>query len=504
MWWNLNTANSGDRVVEIGHAKQPTAFVLWDHRLRIIREGLTPATFALGPGFYEVVVRNDLATERATFAIDSANEFDGSTLGLPTITDVPIGSALHRDHWLAEKVSLASGSLRDQSAAHGSGLVMVIVPPGGERKQDARQTQLLFQLLDTAHRPLSPMAPAMDLGPTSATWHCPLPAGGYVVRFQPGDTEATFEIPIWLPAGYQLVMFVPVDQTVMLDRVSMHMIPLTWVWTGFDFPTRLLEVAVGNLRKGLRPFGAGRSLDFTWEYLSVISPLLGIIRLYDLAESGLRHTSEFVVLAQRLQRLVPGHPDLSALGVGRRLDFPPTFSRGYDAILNLPSGPEAVGRGTMLEASFASRVQLGVYSTWRLSDPGIRPDDHFASVRVGAGRTSPIISSAIKIGRAAVSVLLVMLAILIASVFIYRFFRMSSARLVHALETAGGGPAEKRVARYLADLAIVGEVNEVRLALAGLRVGVLAQATNLPARMVDDALRSIRRDLWRGLRSAKA
>ena len=479
-----------DRVstVYLGNLKQPSNFAIADHRLQLVAEGVTPAVLSLRYGTYELVVSNRVTSKRMAVAARPGTKIDASRFGVPIKTDVPVSCALHRDSRLAERISTTSAALRDRASS--SGLIVVGIDETAN-PTELRAPASKIVLLNAARKALNLPIGSPKLAP-STIWSAPLPPGGYVMRL--ASMSQSIEMPIWLPAQFQTILFVPIGGgNPRLDSVSFHMVPLGWVWTGFDFPARLLELALSNLRMGGRPFGTHEpSMDFA--YLSSINPILGLIRLHDLALFSPR-SWEFLRIFDNLTSLIPGHPDITAVEVGGTAYFPPMLASGYAALLRDSAPAPTIESGSLLEATFAPRVRFGPWSTWTTSgEQDLPPDRTFSRVSqrpLGIGLTA---QAGIAIG---VDVASQVPRALVGAISLYRLLRSTREQAVHVLKTKGDQTAADRLGQYLADLLSVGDMRRVIRALLGLSDQSLAEATSLPVQVVREAIRAINRRLRR-------
>jgi len=453
----------------------------------VVLEGVTPATVELRAGAYEIEVYSEDMTQSSVLQAGPGSCLDASDLGVPVDTDIPVSCAEDRDQFVAEAVSRASGALRDTRC--GSGLVIIVLDKTAGDESSAAEQDIRFTLLDATYKKLHHQVGELEGG--VLCWHSTLEQGGYVVRLDaPG---APVEMPVWVSSGFQTILFLPLSDSWLIDRASAHMVPIGWVWTGFDLAAGLLELALNSIRKGRRPFGES-PLGFDIASLARTNPILGLIRIHDLWHFA-PESDEFRLLAGRLEYLVPGHPDLVATSSDEQLDFPPMLASGIPATLGQTGGaPNRIIEGSLLEASYERLARLGPLLTWKADRGGIPKGKRFAA-RAKAVPTFPI---ALTIDWSSIIEIVRRLWILFVGALAgYRLFHRPPEKVVGVLQRLGKASSVRRVALYLADLALVGQSRRVRMTLAGLNLRDLSEATSLPRSIVESALSEIRGGLTR-------
>jgi hypothetical protein len=144
-------------------------------------------------------------------------------------------------------------------------------------------------------------------------------------------------------------------------------------------------------------------------------------------------------------------------------------------------------------------VRLGPLLTWKAGKDGIPQDRRFAA-RTRAAVDFPLLvintDSIIEGFRH-------LRALFAGALAGYRLFRRPQEKVVESLQRLGRGSSARRVAVYLADLALVGESRRLRMILAGLNLQDLGEATSLPRSTVENALSDIRAGLIRSNRTQR-
>lgn len=477
----------GPTQITVGNRRRPSQFIINDHRLRVVLEGVTPATVGLQTGLYEIEVYSESETQNRILQAEPGSCLDASALGVPIDTDIPVVSAQNRDQFVAEAVSRASGALRDTRCESGLAIIVIGNTTGPELLADNKDTWLT--LLDATYKKLHRQKAELEAGVWS--WHSALDPGGYVVRFNaPGGPV---EMPVWVSSGFQTILFLPLADTLLADRASVHMVPIAWIWTGFDLAAGLLELGLNSIRKGRRPFG-GSLLGSNIVGLARTNPMLGLIRIHDLWHFAPEST-EFRLLAGRLECLVPGHPDLVATTSDEQLYFPPMLASGLPATLGKIGGaPNRVVKGSILEASYERLIRFGPLVTWQAGEGRIPYDKQFtAGTNVVPGSSFALVADL----SAGLERVRRVWNLFPGALVGYRLLRCPPEKVVEVLRRLGKSSSARRVALYLADLALVDQSRRVRLILAGLNLEDLSEATSLPHSIVEDAISEIRSSLTR-------
>ncbi len=151
--------------IAVGNSRRPSPFIINDHRLRVVLEGVTPATVELRAGAYEIEVYSEDMTQSSVLQAGPGSCLDASDLGVPVDTDIPVSCAEDRDQFVAEAVSRASGALRDTRC--GSGLVIIVLDKTAGDESSAAEQDIRFTLLDATYKKLHHQVPQ---GPR---WRCP-------------------------------------------------------------------------------------------------------------------------------------------------------------------------------------------------------------------------------------------------------------------------------------------------------------------------------------------
>jgi hypothetical protein len=480
--------------VVIGNARWPSLFTVNDHRLRAVTSGITPATVELPVGSYEIRVYSEYEGQSLTVRAVPGSLLDCRDLGVPVDTDVPVACAMNRSQFIAEKVTIASSALRDSGGE--SGLAIIGLERPGDSAAPVSKRATSIALLNAAYQPLPPVRAEFDHG--VSCWQSRLEPGGYVVRL--GSPAAWTEIPVWLSSGFQTILFLPSDgQSWLVDRASVHMLPANWVWTGFDQAARFLEFALKNMRQGRRPFGDSPP-DLDIPGLCLANPVLGLIRLHDLLRFSPRD-DELDQLASQLSRLIPEHPDLLVTVGDEEIAFPPLLGSGLAAALaNTGTGTSRVVDGSLLEATYERMARVGPWSAWSVDSEGIPHEKDF-SLRPRGSSLGPIPLASLVAFPSPDRIEMIFKRswnLITGFLAAYRLSRRPTEERIKILQHIGEDAPARRIARYIADLLLVGQSHQARNILTGFGVNDMVEAFSLPRSVTERALSQIRARLAYG------
>jgi hypothetical protein len=228
-----------------------------------------------------------------------------------------------------------------------------------------------------------------------------LEAGGYLLRIESASSKKTVDQALFLPAGWQTVVCVPMGpQGPMPEACSIQMLP---TGQGGFLPTLELNVDLAlSLEVATTGLAAGRSLVPRTQINDLLArkfwnPMLGIIGAYCMfdpatssSESSRTQQTRTVfklksrdnapllkIVLDNLNTLLPGHPDVGAIaefyreatGVDARspelITWPPTLSIGYKQLASVGE----FARPLFQEDSIAARActwitPCGPWTAW--------------------------------------------------------------------------------------------------------------------------------------------
>ncbi|HTJ31867.1 MAG TPA: hypothetical protein VL738_01425 [Dactylosporangium sp.] len=369
--------------IRLSAAQPGIEFVVRDGSLATVAAATQRLDLTVEPGLYQIERRAGEATLTDVVLVPPGGAHDEDDVRLPLPAVAPVSASRDAPPGFRETAEAASAALTTSAAALHvtAGLVVVTWRSGPGRG---------FEVLDSRLRRL----PGVVVSDRSlATWSAMLQPGGYVLR-APADAD----VSLYLVAGWQTVVFHREGA-----GMSVHMTPMDVPWRA-DAPAHTAaEAALAGLRQGRPVFR--RDVAGEWLGADAIDPMVGILAAHALRIAGEAGTG-YGDIVQRLQELLPGHPDVTALAMLRdgRVDprelsvsWPPTLLASYRDLI-LPAdlvSPSAIADGSMAERIAGRTVRYGPWLAWS-DEPGPFRSPHLAllagdlEVR-GLDRTEPLI-----------------------------------------------------------------------------------------------------------------
>ena len=363
---------------------------VWDTSFKRVARGFGKLEEPLPPGTYEVEFRAGAEVRRVSvelragegthdvvapqFAIASAAPVEGASTSFET----------HRDPAIR-----ASESLRQAPAGQGGLIVMVRTLRGqaADHLDPVGLATLSVVRPDGSDVDAEPGGFTKTLDQGFAIWKGALPPGGYALRTTREGRRR--DQALWVAEGWQTLVFVPnTPQGPAPDLASIHMAPLREGWQQFESHVGLaLELSLAALRdgRGVVP----RDLLNLLLHAKFVNPMLGIVGGHTMLLQRQPDLELCAKVITNLDRLVPGHPDVVALGARLQLReerspappppggvvWPPMLLPGYGALLRLDADePGVIADGSPAEQAAATLIVNGVWSAWQ---PPVarRPDE---------------------------------------------------------------------------------------------------------------------------------
>ena len=487
----LQVSSSDIARVAIGSDRLPTEVTIFDHNLQPVYDGVTPVTQQLPPGAYEIALRSGLKIDRHIVRLSHNCAYDGTELGLALDTPVPISASSERRQAIAEAATTLSSKLHQSGRS--CGLVLLLMNLDNESTTLTPQVTVLDSHFEPLHefRELVVNASRCWSGRSAA-----LRPGGYVIRseFQVSDRSTErVDVPIWVSAGYQTLAFIPHDPDPRPDRMSIHMTPMTEIWTGFDTAANALELALRGWRKGRCLLAEARRADML--ELVARNPMLGIVAAYSLLYTGgsddIRSS-----LVDYLVSVVPDHPDVAILSNRpERMTWPPSIAEGYRRLLSADAvGRAAIVRTSVAEVASEQLLLLGPWTAW--GGLGAWESGRDGSLgELGHGTRLPIAAADSRRARHPLNTIwLRCLTVLRAWRLMYALTGSNGASVAEILRTAVPEEAAvDRVRIYLSSVFELRGMRELRRIIGGRSSRRVAAATSLPLLVARQAVAELTR-----------
>ncbi|MEC3981981.1 hypothetical protein, partial [Amycolatopsis sp. H20-H5] len=294
--------SAGPVRVDVSSRYPVVEFELLDSAHRTVASAPRRLCVDIAPGVYELrtTAGRFERTEVLTMRPGSPHVVGDVPLDVPTATP-------RADHPHAVATGNLSAGIADR-IDDGAGLVLVLRGAAGKAPAPAD-----VEVLDEHSARLT--EPADWQGDAVAGWTGWTrvgPPGGYVVRYRTGRSSGSWlEVPLWLQAGWQTVVFVPCEGGPDPAAATVHLTPRGVTWTGHTGRDVLCQLLLCCLETGqaVPPFVLEEHVP-DWRR----DPMLALLAGAAMAATG---GQEYARLLAEVERLLPGHPDVAALRLGR-------------------------------------------------------------------------------------------------------------------------------------------------------------------------------------------
>ncbi len=374
--------------VSLRTARTPLELRLIDHQFRTVAYGMGTLEKKVPPGLYQIEVRAGNSVRRDYIALNPGEIFSKDDIDLPVETIAPVAGAenSHESH----------GGPTEHLSKHpnrhygdGGRLVLIFRNVGQAYQKPIDISS--FQLLTDSLNLFDDLPPAeAETGDGILGFSGDADPGGYVLRNHTewlSKTRAAHgeslgaDLPIWVEPDWITIVFLPAfdtRSTPTLRAASIHMAPL---WAGYQYDdwervNAAAELALSGLRQG-RSVLRKNMLDLLLNQ-KFTNPMLGIIGAQAMLLQPKPNWSLFDTVRRNLKKLVPTHPDVTALFVSgkerrgieqrsrvRKLTFPPMLAAGYRGAIARDAEEPGLIVGDSLADQAASRLyQQGPWTLW--------------------------------------------------------------------------------------------------------------------------------------------
>jgi hypothetical protein len=391
-------------------AAQPgVEFVVRDSGLGTVAAGTNRLELAVEPGLYQIERRAGDAVRTDVVLVPAGGIHDEDAVRLPLPTVAPVSASRDARPEYRTAVEAASADV----TGAGAGAAALVVAMCQDAPLDEHQHHRDVELLDEWMRPVPAWGDGWRLAePGVAAWSAALPPGGYLLRVRAGDSV---DLPLYLPAGWQTVVFCLHGDRRDRKRMSVHLTPMDVPWRADSPSHTAAETALAALRRG-RPVFSADVLDQWLGTAGPVDPMVGIFTAHALRIAGSEtHTpdadvsaarapggvvqrgngevdDDYDVVVARLRELLPGHPDVTALAMRRggriepgelSVSWPPMLLPSYRDLV-LPAElvrPSAIADGSTAERIAGRVIPHGPWLAWwtlpvvEVRGLGGRPED---------------------------------------------------------------------------------------------------------------------------------
>lgn len=459
--------------LELRSAVPGVEITVTDSQFRPVAHGVSRVNQDVDPGLYQVRVQAGLSDHTQLIAVRDEGYRD-LNLRIEFESAAPIEgtSTSHEYHMAAARDASHQLTSLPSSAA---GIVLMVRNLRGmdELPFDAARLSGL-EWLDSTLAPMPGFAAAWQINSKQkwATFVTPVQPGGYAIRVSRTDERGrtiVFEQPIWAPAGWQTLVFIP--NLTVGPAPEAASIQMTQIYAGFDpfiepQTSQALELALWGLRTG-RSAVPDDLLDLLLGS-KFQNPMLGIVGAHALLLRSEPDLNLLDTVVKNLRELVKDHPDVAALGwmsreehsqrdlpqgaydlIRASVKWPPMLMASYAALVRLDaSQPGAIEDGSTADLVSGRLTRLGPWTAWRRGD---RPRRRAAVAPRSADRM----------------------------------------QLPPELVAQYEHPATQRVASYLSGVADVNEIGSLQEVLSQVEPRQISLATGLPTASVNRALSDV-------------
>ncbi len=373
--------SSSDAAVHLRARAGAVALRLSDAALRPVAEGIGELSCqGLPPGLYLLEIEAGHERQERFLTLAPGQTYEDLAVRHEIASPTPMGGTRTNHAYHARPASELS---REPSLELGSGSRLLLFARHLEGNREAPVDLGRLELLDQELEPLiafGEKATVRELDGWAGT-SIELDPGFHLLRERPSeDGERALDQPLWLAEGWLTAIFLACPAGEAMPRpgsASIHMAPLELGFEPWDDEVVRVnlaaELALTGLRSGqpLVPKALFSLLEGKFK-----NPMLGLLGAHAMLLSPRLEWALFDQVIANLERLVPGHPDVTALRVlGRRrlgvggpsgepqVFWPPMFASGYRALLAQDVEEDGLlPAGSLAERAAASLLTTGPWT----------------------------------------------------------------------------------------------------------------------------------------------
>lgn len=369
----------------------PLELRLIDHRFQTVATGIGELRKKVPPGIYQIEVRAGNTKQREFIELKPGQYFEKTDIHLAFETTAPVPRAAnsHEFHgYPAQNIS------RNPNQSYGDGGRLVLIFRDTTSEGRSWLDISSYTLLNSALAPVGNLQ--RDTQTIDDAGFIALSAnvspGGYVLRntleWNPTGKRSADELPsgadlpIWVEKDWTTIVFIPASKyraVPLLRGASIHM---ARIWMGYNYDNgaginTAVELTLSALREGrtvISPKYLNAILDAKYE-----NPMLGIIGAQAMLLEPKPRWRLFDKVRRNLQKLIPNHPDVTALfvvGKERRgniarsrvapVEFPPMMYAAYRGLISRDADEPGLIVGNSLADQAASRLyRQSPWSLWK-------------------------------------------------------------------------------------------------------------------------------------------
>jgi hypothetical protein len=351
-----------------------------------VASGVSALDVELAPGLYEIHFREGTASEMRLVKLGPGDNIVPAPEFAPA-SPAPVEQTATSFDYHQEPVLEATSAIDRDCAAPGpesGGIVVMVRNVRGQETvkfPDDLRTRLI--VVDAKLEPVDQDGDDwVDARERTggrapwALWSRAVTPGGYALRIErPGASDVLYQ-SLWVGEGWQTSLFIPNTDAGPAPELATAHITRVGQWTPSDEGSTValaLESVLTGLRSGRPVVPAHLDALFQGKFVNPFLGIAGAHALFAMPEPSLGLAQTVI---KNLERLMPGNPDVVALGHRARslgamlapregVFWPPMMDPGYRALLHADAtSPGAILDGSPAEV-FAGRARVaGLWTTW--------------------------------------------------------------------------------------------------------------------------------------------
>jgi hypothetical protein len=374
----------------------PVELRLLDHQFQTVAVGYGEIKQDLPPGLYRLEVNAGATQTREYLSVEPGEHFEKLDISVPFASAAPIPGTRTSDDVHGYQAATLS---RQPKRSYGKGGRLVLFFRNVDKEVDSSINVEPFSLHDDSFRPVGNLPEDVVRNDTEgwAAISANMKPGGYLLRnskrsryswSSPEPHGESVDLSIWISKGWTTILFIPTwkgRKAPSLRNSSVYMAELRqgFAYAGLTHDAYCREVGLASelALLGLRQSRPMVSSDLLrlLENKKFRNPMLGIIGAHALLLESQPRWSLFDTVLRNLKKLVPDHPDVTALHIlGKQfrnkdtrslvkpVSWPPILYRSYRALIARDADePGLIEDSTPADQIASHLIPDGPWTTWK-------------------------------------------------------------------------------------------------------------------------------------------